>query len=183
MTINDRVFVSSLPSLRDNMNDHKPHQIIMLSDCQNNVLDATRPTADDPNWIATPSRGSLSLVFLDSENMMNVDCPKANHIESILLFADKDADIVVACDGGVSRSSATAIGLLCSRGMKPLDAVTLAFDRKCNIWSNSLMIRLFDQALTLGGDLIKAVAIAKGLPRCIDCGLLNGDMQDHTCRW
>lgn len=170
--MNTNIFISSEPLLADNIEDFKPQQIITLTD---KIIDV--------DVGALLGIEALHLCFLDVEGH-DPDGPKFDHIKTIHEFARKDTDIVVCCNGGVSRSSANAIGLLCSRGMAPLDAINLCFERKANIWPNTLILRFWDQLLGLNGELIKHAGKAKGQPRCPDCCvILLGGLDDHVCRF
>lgn len=50
--------------------------------------------------------------------------PKAHHVEELVRFgAEQDGPLLVHCHAGISRSTATAIGVLIARGVDPEAAV------------------------------------------------------------
>ena len=62
--------------------------------------------------------------------------------------------VLVHCHGGISRSPATMIGMLCLHGWKLHQAVDIASNlTKKRMWPNLYIIKHFDDALGLKGEL------------------------------
>ena len=183
--------ICSLSSLAGNIRDTRPDQVITLID--------PHPKHDaDLAEIALLRWGSFSratdafpvyqgfdwlrLSFADLEDAADPDGPKWEHVERIVQWAKKDVNTIVCCNGGVARSSATAIGLMCFWGMTPEQACEAAWSSKSSIWPNSLLTRMFDQMCKLNGALVSACAKAKGVPRCPDCcQVLLAGLEFHEC--
>lgn len=146
MTINDQVFIRPIRALHT----IETAQIITLS-TESKFTTACGKVAD--HWLHLPIED------------LEYECPSAptiEHIKQVLAFAKPDCSIVCACDAGISRSSATAIGLLAARGMKSTDAVALCFERSKNIWPNMMILSFFDRLLGLDGLLGEACKKKKG---------------------
>ena len=118
----------------------------------------------------------LRLTFHDTEDDAAPFLPPTrDHIDQILAFTaelPEDADVMIHCHAGISRSTATAIGVCCQQGMAPADALEHVkqlreptLGRGYKVLPNRLMIRFFDEALGLEGELIKVVSdYYDGLP-------------------
>lgn len=111
----------------------------------------------------------LWLEFHDTEDRdaRQYIAPRREHIDKVLAFTkgltDKD-DLLIHCHAGISRSTAMAIGVACQHGMTPAEA--LAHIRQIReatlkpgylVLPNRLMIEYIDDALSLGGELMKVV--------------------------
>jgi predicted protein tyrosine phosphatase len=181
--MNPNIIISSRPLLADNLKDHNPDQLITIMG--ENTIDDSNDFSDlmpvGSHW----NISWLRLNFLDVESIINPLGPQREHIDQIAAF-DKGGSMIVCCNGGISRSSATAIGLLCCRGLSAEDACKIAFDQKPNIWPNTLILSFFDDLLAgLGfttGGLIEAARKAKGISRCPDCfNAILTTLDEHTC--
>ena len=169
-----KIIISSRNLLADNLNDHKPDQLITI--LGDNWVKDSKNVEDiifDRPW--------LKLNFLDVEDATDPDGPKKDHIKQIMAF-DNGGSMIVCCNGGISRSSATTIGLLCSRGFSAKEACNIAFDQKPSIWPNILILEWFDRLLGLGGILIEEARKTKAIPRCPDCfHALLTTLDEHNC--
>jgi predicted protein tyrosine phosphatase len=178
MTI-PKILICSLPSLAGNIRDTRPGQVVTLIDPHpkhNSDLDevASIQKSQPFEW--------LRLFFADVEGAADPDGPKWRHVEQVVQWAQEGVSTIVCCNGGVARSSATAIGLMCSWGLPPDKACEVAWSVKGSIWPNSLIVRMFDQMLKLNGTLVDACSRAKGIPRCPDCcQVLLAGLDDHEC--
>ncbi|MEM1139190.1 MAG: protein tyrosine phosphatase [Pseudomonadota bacterium] len=92
------------------------------------------------------------------------DCiePQRQHIDDILTFADgwdRQSPLVVHCWAGISRSTATALTILCSlSGGRDVEAHAKALRKAAPHASpNPLLIQYADEALELEGRLTTAV--------------------------
>lgn len=93
--------------------------------------------------------------------------PTREHVDAILAhtkdLTDTD-DLLVHCMAGISRSTAAAIGICCQHGMSPADALAHVraireptLKKGYMVLPNRLIIRHFDDALGLNGELAKVV--------------------------
>jgi predicted protein tyrosine phosphatase len=98
-------------------------------------------------------------------DMAGLRCPDIGHIHDLLNFGENlayDAELVVHCAMGRSRSSAAVIALLAQRNPNmEHEVVELVFSKAPYILPNSLIIEMADSELQCGGRLIRAV---NGLP-------------------
>jgi predicted protein tyrosine phosphatase len=86
--------------------------------------------------------------------------PKFAHIEQILAFSQQLTEndhILVHCVGGISRSTATAIGIHCQHGATPEEAVAQIEKVRPQLFPNLTITKHFDAALGLNGRLLGAV--------------------------
>ena len=166
--MNKNIRVIRLADLSSGIFEHQPAQVITLIDPNpkhNDQLAHINHISENVQRFE-----HLSLRFADEDDANDPDGPKWDHIEKILEFAKPDADIICTCNGGISRSSATAIGLLAARGFTPHQACEIAWINKPNIWPNKLMLSMFDRKFKLDGQLVQAAMLAKLIPRCMMCG-------------
>lgn len=93
-------------------------------------------------------------------------CPDITHIDRLLDFGERlhgDAELVVHCQMGRSRSAAAVLVLLAQRNPnREREIVDLVFRDAPHIRPNSLIIELADKELGCDGSLIQSV---DGLPR------------------
>ena len=86
------------------------------------------------------------------------ETPNINHIHKILeyskSFTEEDR-ILVHCHAGISRSTATAIGILIQHGYSPKEAFDYIYSVRPIMYPNSLFISLFDTALNMNGLLLQ----------------------------
>lgn len=85
--------------------------------------------------------------------------PMPYDINEILEFSHDFVDddkILFHCHAGVSRSTATALGVLVQHGMKPNDAFKYVLNIRPQMNPNKRILRLFDSALKLKDTLIDA---------------------------
>src|SRR5271165_1597902 len=104
-TTMSNIIISSLPSLAANIEDHKPDGLITMLDP--GAWEDLPDNLDEVLWWH-------SMSFLDKEDAMHPDGPKWKHINDIVDFLavkdpKGDAKIICCCNGGISRSSSTAI--------------------------------------------------------------------------
>ena len=87
--------------------------------------------------------------------------PRADHVAAVLAFGKRigtDNKVLVHCHAGISRSTATGIGLLISHG----ETIEAAFEqvralRGNKFWPNQRLIALFDRQLGLEQALFRHV--------------------------
>lgn len=105
----------------------------------------------------------LVLHFGDVVDSARLDAPEAAHLETAMAFVDAlpaEAVLVVQCLPGVSRSTALALGLL-AREVSPERAGYLLHSLRPFACPNLLLVRLWDDLLGLGGELI---GVAEAFP-------------------
>lgn len=113
--------------------------------------------------------------------------PKLDDVRQALDFVRDTDKVLVHCEGGISRSTAYAIGLLVRSGMKTSDAVIHIHDQRPNMWPNKLILSLFDYHLRLGNTLVGQVQdVMNSLPKdmmlwCNECQTHFLDGQGHNC--
>jgi predicted protein tyrosine phosphatase len=102
-----------------------------------------------------PSR--VCVPFADVFFPQQPQAPTPADIEQLLAFAPSPRDgLLIHCHAGVSRSTATALGLLAAWGVDPAEAYTALHDAHPPgrlFAPNPLVLTLFDNALGLGGAL------------------------------
>jgi|ERR1019366_3287034 predicted protein tyrosine phosphatase len=98
--------------------------------------------------------------FIDTEDRIDTFAPKQDDINAIFDFVIKRESqlrTLVCCAGGISRSTATAIGLHIARGVAVDNAVRLVYADSPNLSPNRLVLRLIDKRLCLKNNLVSAV--------------------------
>ena len=99
--------------------------------------------------------------FEDLIDPKNPASPQKDHIQRILVFADKSffngQNIIVHCEGGICRSTAVAILLHVQAGFTPEEAFKRVEAVRPQLWPNELVIALGDEILGLDGELIQVV--------------------------
>jgi predicted protein tyrosine phosphatase len=147
------IVVSSFWALEETLERYKPAHLVSLMD---NVEAVPTPTYINAN-------NHLRLGFHDVEWKIPGISPSMADIEKIIELAlrwnGRSKPILFHCINGVSRSPAA--GLILASVLQPNNEAKLAWHLKqqapyCH--PNRLMIELADQALSLGGKLIDAVA-------------------------
>lgn len=96
----------------------------------------------------------------DDSQPTNKIVPKLEHIQHILAFSKDltpDDHILVHCVGGISRSTATAIGIHCQHGSTPEEAIAQVKKVRPQMFPNLTITKHFDTALGLNGRLLSAV--------------------------
>lgn len=104
---------------------------------------------------AHPSR--VCVPFADVFFPQQPHAPTPADIEQLLAFAPVPRHgLLIHCHAGVSRSTATALGLLAAWGVDPSEAYTalhVSHPPGRLFAPNPLVLTLFDNALSLGGAL------------------------------
>lgn len=93
--------------------------------------------------------------YNDGPERKDIDEIIAHVKEKDLLNPEKK--VLVHCFAGISRSTATAISLLVMRGWKIDSAINHIHIQRPHMWPNELVLKHFDDALDLKGELTKAV--------------------------
>lgn len=93
--------------------------------------------------------------------------PTREDIRQVIEFAralPEDADLLIHCMAGISRSTAIGVGVACVRGRTPADALKLIIDSRQPtlepgyvVMPNRWMIQFFDEELGLAGELSRVV--------------------------
>lgn len=91
----------------------------------------------------------------------NLECPNTEHMKALLEFGEKiedDANVVVHCEMGVSRSSAALITLLVQRNSgREEDVVDHVYAKALQIIPNRRIINMADLELGCRGKLARTV--------------------------
>lgn len=85
--------------------------------------------------------------------------PSREHVDKILEFSntlDDSDNVIVHCHQGISRSAATAIGILIHHGLSIIDAFQTVYSIREIMRPNTLLLTHFDDALGLNGELYNA---------------------------
>jgi predicted protein tyrosine phosphatase len=69
---------------------------------------------------------------------------------------DDHGHVLVHCHAGMSRSTASALLFMVLHGANPQDAVEHLMQVRFPCWPNSLIVRMADEQLDLGGTLVAA---------------------------
>ena len=99
--------------------------------------------------------------FIDTEIHTDMFAPvqdDIDHIFDFVLNRDFPLKTLVHCQGGISRSVATGIGLWIARGMSVDNAVRLVHADRPNLAPNRLVLQLIDNLLGLNNTLVKDVS-------------------------
>lgn len=122
---------------------------------------------DPCDRLVTPScvhpANHLTLNMDDTHEPGDAYPPTLAHVEGVHVWARSlpgDARLLVHCFQGVSRSTAMTLGLLAAR-MPVADAAERLRAIRPEATPNRLLVRLWDERLSLGGALIAA---AEGFP-------------------
>lgn len=114
-------------------------------------------------------RDHLRLFFDDVEDASAKDwkAPTREDVDQIIEFAKtlpSDADLLIHCWAGISRSTAAAIGICCFKEMAPGEALKhvreireATLKKGYMVLPNRLIIKHFDDALDLKGELCRVV--------------------------
>jgi predicted protein tyrosine phosphatase len=98
------------------------------------------------------------VVFAD-----DVNAPTSAQVQQVLRFASTlDGPVLVHCQYGQSRSTAVALGILAARGEDPTEAyrrLEQEHPYQRPFTPNVLVLSLFDHALHLDGELVRAGAV------------------------
>ncbi len=111
---------------------------------------------------------ALQFSYFDDVEFERADAPDRNAVYRILLFSQaftaKDR-ILIHCRAGVSRSTAIACAVLAQHSPAGKEKEVVAHVRTLRPFMvpNFLIIRLADDILQRGGNLVTAVAKARGL--------------------
>lgn len=103
----------------------------------------------------------LVLRFDDVEDPAHPEAPQPEHIEAAMRFVDAlpgDARLIVHCLQGLSRSTGMTLGLL-AREVSPARAAYLLHCCRPVAIPNPLLVRLWDERLGLGGELVRVGAL------------------------
>lgn len=131
------------------------HQATLGATHQLSILD---PGREPRRLQSVPPSQHLHLGFIDTADEHDAHAPKAEHIAHVLSWTaalPSDARLVLHCLAGESRSTAIALGLLAT-ALPPESAVDLLEQIRPQADPNPLVIRHFDQVLSLNGALIAA---------------------------
>ncbi len=106
------------------------------------------------------------------------NAPTLENVQQIVMWLAKriqvDSKILVHCHAGISRSTATAVGLYMTFGKADPDtALQLVYDQRGELmWPNPRIIALFDKYLDLHGQL--EIAFKKWRKNNMHPGLIKG---------
>lgn len=115
----------------------------------------------DPYMQKEPMDMSNRSMWFFSDTLSGDDAPYGGHIGEMLeTFKEKnlqDKNVLVHCAAGVSRSTATAIGLLVFSGKSIDEAIGEIAKQRPFMWPNQRIIKLFDSHLKTRPQLSDAV--------------------------
>jgi predicted protein tyrosine phosphatase len=104
----------------------------------------------------------LVLRMEDVENDISPDRPKQIHIDTAFDFVSTEDNVLVHCEGGISRSVALAIGLLVQDGKTIEEAVIEVHQWSPNMWPNKLMLDLIGAKIKIA-DFTSKVSKARAV--------------------
>ncbi len=151
-----RILVTPLSLLNDAVRRHGPSHVVTL----------LGPTMDmqTPDGIAADRYLRLNLHDIE-EPQAEMIAPARDHIVGLLTFADTwdcKAPMIVHCWAGISRSTAAAYIVACSRNEgAEYDIAESMRLRAPHANPNKLMVRLADAYLGRGGRMVAAVQAMK----------------------
>jgi predicted protein tyrosine phosphatase len=94
----------------------------------------------------------------DDEDWSSYMAPNMIDVRKIFGFVPKDADVLVHCEGGISRSTAVGIGLWHGvQGLSVKDAFESVARDRPNLDPNTILVQLIDAHLGADGSFTKAV--------------------------
>lgn len=130
-----------------------PRALSQSQDWADRVVSLVDPNTELPNFHTF----NLVVPMHDTEVVSDPWSPKLEDVRQVFDFSLKYLNILVHCQGGISRSTAMAIGLLIRDGVSVVDAVTQIHDQSPNMAPNYLILAHVDTLLNLGGTLVPAV--------------------------
>jgi hypothetical protein len=142
------------------------------------------PKTDVPDFAVS---SQLIISCLDVESAMDPWALPSVDVERIFTFVEKDARVLVFCNGGISRSTAVGIGLLVSRGITPATATDMVHEMRPNLAPNKLILRYIDAHLRMDGALMQQVqdtlsTYSQDLHLwCADCRVYVPDIEGANC--
>lgn len=99
----------------------------------------------------------LVLRVVDTCLWMHPYVMRSGDAERVFKFAKRGTKKLVHCQGGMSRSTATAISLMIRDGMSVKEATLEAYKQRPMLSPNRLILRLFDTLLDMRGLLVGEV--------------------------
>jgi predicted protein tyrosine phosphatase len=142
-----------------------------------------------PTFDAHPEPVHMILIMEDTEVITDQWSPKYEDIAMLFSIADGKENVLVHCEGGISRSTAVGLGLLVSDGMSVEDAVKEIHRQSPNMAPNKLILHHIDRYLHLGGHLTKQVQeVMNTLPKdltlwCAECQVHFVDGEHQCPHW
>ena len=91
--------------------------------------------------------------------------PKAELLNPIFKFFDNitnDDNVLIHCSAGISRSTATAIAMLLSKGFDYETSIKIVYKARPQACPNDTVLALYDEYSGLNGELIKKYSVTKG---------------------
>jgi predicted protein tyrosine phosphatase len=155
----------------------------LSKDWADRVVSLVAPDTELPKF----STFHLSIPMHDTEVITDFWSPKLSDIQKVLDFCPPHSNVVCHCYAGLSRSTATSIGLLVRDGASIEDAVHQVWTQSPNMFPNKLILRHMDSLLHMNGSLVSGVLTAVSmLPKdlilwCAECNLYFKDADGHLC--
>jgi predicted protein tyrosine phosphatase len=122
----------------------------LSKDWADRVVSLVAPDTELPKF----STFHLSIPMHDTEVITDFWSPKLSDIQKVLDFCPPHSNVVCHCYAGVSRSSATAIGIMVKNGVSINDAVKLAHIDSPNMAPNKLILKHIDVLLGMRGEFV-----------------------------
>lgn len=129
------------------INQGWPTKVISIVDYE------TRRLVDD-------DQNNITGIFWDT-----LEGPKKDILEPIFKFFDsitENDNVLIHCSAGISRSTATALALLLSKGFDYDSAIKIVYKARPQACPNDTVLKLYDDYSGLNGRLIKKYAVTKG---------------------
>jgi predicted protein tyrosine phosphatase len=118
------------------------------------------PSATEVNW-----GHANHLVESFPDTTATLSGPQLKQVERMLKFGqENEGRILVHCHAGVSRSTATAIGIMMARGYSPesaVDAIHGTHPQGHEFWPNELIIEHVETIFALPKDTIRRLLKSK----------------------
>jgi predicted protein tyrosine phosphatase len=145
------VRVSNLMCVAADAADWKPDTIVSLID----------PDTDLPDFKdIVPGVRNLVVHMDDCCLPWEMWSPKVQDVQDVFDFCKQSKHTIVHCHGGVSRSTAAALGLLVRDGMAVDAAVNMVVVDSPNMSPNRLILQHIDRILNMNGTFVSDVQSA-----------------------
>jgi len=92
------------------------HAALSMQPGQLDTIIITDPNWPLPHFVPDMAKDYLHMQFVDTCDVMHPHCPKTEHVQQMLEWAEGRERLLICCHAGVSRSSATALLIATKEG-------------------------------------------------------------------
>lgn len=157
----------------------------MAADWADQVISLVDPRTEVPDFAVGDQH--LIIRCTDTESAMDPWAIRRYEVEEMFRFVKPVSNVLVHCEGGISRSTAVGISLLVFGGATIGTATDKVHEQRPNLSPNRLILRYADDILNLNGELSNTVnTMVAAYPKtlmlwCGDCGVEFPDEEGANC--